>query len=123
MAKRPEIASGHIGVLGVSRGGELALQLGSMYPQIKTVVAFVPANTRHPACCGGGGRFGFNSAAWTWKGMPLAYLRCAERIRRIEAEAEFKRGESKSLRECGPVSDSFHKVLRRGRRGHLGDLN
>ncbi len=44
MASRPEIDANHIGVMGVSRGGELALQLGSMYPQIKAVVAFVPAS-------------------------------------------------------------------------------
>ncbi len=74
MKSRPEIAGDKLGVMGGSRGGELALQLGSMYPQIKTVVAFVPANTRHQSCCSGGGRFGFSSAAWTWKGAPLAYL-------------------------------------------------
>jgi dienelactone hydrolase len=74
MTKRPEIAADRIAVLGGSRGGELALQLGSMYSPIKAVVAFVPANARHPACCGGGGRLGFASAAWTWKGAPLAYL-------------------------------------------------
>ncbi|HTB14379.1 MAG TPA: acyl-CoA thioester hydrolase/BAAT C-terminal domain-containing protein [Bryobacteraceae bacterium] len=74
VATRPEISADRIAVMGVSRGGELALQLGSMYPQIKTVIAFVPANTRHPACCNGGGRLGFASAAWTWKGAPLAYM-------------------------------------------------
>lgn len=74
MKSRPEIAADKIAVMGGSRGGELALQLGSMYPQIKTVVAFVPANTRHQSCCAGGGRFGFSSAAWTWKGAPLAYV-------------------------------------------------
>jgi hypothetical protein len=35
MMQRPEILPGRIGVLGISRGGELALQLGSMYPEIK----------------------------------------------------------------------------------------
>ena len=70
MSKRPEIAAEQIAVMGVSRGGELALQLGSMYPQIKAVVAYVPSNTLNPACCGD------NSVpyAWTWKGAPLAYL-------------------------------------------------
>jgi dienelactone hydrolase len=70
MMQRPEIASDHIGVLGVSRGGELALQLGSMFPDIKAVVAYVPANVRFPACCG-------NTAvpyAWTWHGQPLAFV-------------------------------------------------
>lgn len=66
--QRPEIAADRIAVVGTSRGGELALQLGSMY-QFKAVVAYVPANVRYPACCG-------NTAvpyAWTWKGQPLAY--------------------------------------------------
>jgi dienelactone hydrolase len=88
MAKRPEIAADRIGVMGGSRGGELALQLGSMYPQIKTVVAFVPANARHPSCCGGGGRLGFTSAAWTWKGMPLAYSRGRGGTAAVEHAAE-----------------------------------
>jgi dienelactone hydrolase len=69
MKSRPEVLPDHIGVMGVSRGAELALQLGSMYPLIKAVVAFAPSNVRHRACCGG------NSApyAWTWKGLPLAF--------------------------------------------------
>jgi dienelactone hydrolase len=88
MAKRPEIAPGRIGVMGGSRGGELALQLGSMYPQIKTVVAFVPANVRYPACCNGGGRLGFSSGAWTWKGIPLAYLRLRGKTPAMEQAAQ-----------------------------------
>jgi dienelactone hydrolase len=70
MAQRPEIESDRLAVMGTSRGGELALQLGSMFPQIRAVVAYVPADVRYPACCG-------NTDvpyAWTWKGMPLAYL-------------------------------------------------
>ncbi|HXE09158.1 MAG TPA: acyl-CoA thioesterase/bile acid-CoA:amino acid N-acyltransferase family protein [Acidobacteriaceae bacterium] len=68
MQQRAEIDPARIAVMGTSRGGELALQLGSMYPAIHAVVAYVPANQRYAACCS------FNSgAAWTWKGMPLAY--------------------------------------------------
>ena len=70
MAQRPEVLADHIAVVGTSRGGELALQLGSMYPQIKAVVAYVPANVRFPACCG-------NTPvpyAWTWQGHPLAFV-------------------------------------------------
>jgi len=52
MSHRPEIASDRIAVMGVSRGAELALQLGSMYPVIKAVVAYSPSNARNPACCG-----------------------------------------------------------------------
>jgi dienelactone hydrolase len=71
LMKRPEVEADHIAVLGVSRGGELALQLGSMYPAVKAVVAYVPSNVRYGACCGG------NDVpyAWTFKGKPIGYLR------------------------------------------------
>jgi dienelactone hydrolase len=69
MMQRPEIDPERIAIVGTSRGGELALQLGSMYPQIKAVVAYVPADVRYPACCGNT-RVPY---AWTWKGQPLAF--------------------------------------------------
>jgi dienelactone hydrolase len=68
MMQRPEIDPKRIAVMGASRGGELALQLGSMYPQLHAVVAFVPANVRYPSCCDRS-----FDAAWTWKGQALAY--------------------------------------------------
>jgi dienelactone hydrolase len=70
MMQRPEILPDRIAVVGASRGGELALQLGSMYPEIKAVVAYVPANVRYSSCCGGT-RVPY---AWTWKGEPLSFV-------------------------------------------------
>lgn len=69
MARRPEIGDVRIGVLGTSRGGELALQLGSMFPRICAVVAYVPANVRIASCCRETG-----GPAWTWQGRALAYV-------------------------------------------------
>jgi len=69
MAQRPEIGAGKLAVSGTSRGGELALQLGSMYQRLRAVVAYVPANVRWPACCGIG-----PVPAWTWQGRPLPFL-------------------------------------------------
>jgi dienelactone hydrolase len=69
MMQRPEISPERIAVMGTSRGGELALQLGSMFPQIKAVVAYVAANVRVGACCGNT-RVPY---AWTWQGQPLAF--------------------------------------------------
>lgn len=65
---RPEVAADRLAIVGTSRGGELALELGSIYPAIKAVVAYVPADFRHPSCCDR--PFG---AAWTWKGRPLPW--------------------------------------------------
>ncbi len=75
MKKRPEIRPDRIGVMGTSRGGELALQLGATFPEIKAVVAYVPANVRYPSCCG---ETPFNYA-WTWRGQPLPFVRAFER--------------------------------------------
>jgi dienelactone hydrolase len=69
MMTRPEVIADHIAVLGTSRGGELALQLGSMFPDLKAVVAYVPANVRYPSCCGDT----HFSYAWTWRGRALSY--------------------------------------------------
>jgi len=68
MMQRPEISPDRLAVMGTSRGGELALQLGSMYPQIKAVVAYVPANVRYPSCCRD-----MRVPAWTWQGQALAF--------------------------------------------------
>jgi dienelactone hydrolase len=68
MRHRLEIESDQIGVLGVGRGGELALQLGAMYPHVKAVVAYAPANVLYPS---------YNTEppyAWTWKAQPLPYI-------------------------------------------------
>jgi dienelactone hydrolase len=54
---------------GHSRGGELALQLGALYPQIHAVVAYVPANVRYPSCCDRS-----MGPAWTAGGRALAYV-------------------------------------------------
>jgi dienelactone hydrolase len=72
MARRTEIDPNRLAVAGTSRGGELALQLGSLYTGIKAVVAYVPANVRYPACCGIAAAQG---PAWTWKGNGLAFSR------------------------------------------------
>ena len=69
LSQRKEVAADHLAVMGTSRGGELALQLGSMFPIIRGVVAYVPADVRYASCCRMNG-----TAAWTWQGEALPYL-------------------------------------------------
>lgn len=68
LKSRPDVDPNRIAVMGTSRGGELALQLGSMYPLIHAVVAYVPANVRYPSCCGRP-----LGPSWTLHGEPLAW--------------------------------------------------
>jgi dienelactone hydrolase len=63
----PEVDEGRIAVMGVSRGGELALLLGATYPQIKGVLAYVPSGLVWSALPGDG-------PAWTLGGRPVPYV-------------------------------------------------
>ncbi len=122
MAERPEIDPDHIAVMGVSRGGELALQLGSMYPRIKTVVAYVPADKRHAACCG----FTPRPYAWTWQGSPLGFvaargpnshpemlLKAAIEVERIQGPVLLISGQSDGVWDSSVMADSVVDRLKR----------
>jgi dienelactone hydrolase len=67
LSRQPSVDPNRIGVLGGSRGGELALLLGALYPGIHAVVAYVPSNVVWPGCCDR-----FSPVAWTLGGRPLA---------------------------------------------------
>ena len=121
MMQQPEILPDRIAVLGTSRGGELALQLSSMYPQIRAVVAYVPANVRHAACCGDT-RVPY---AWTWQGLPLAYLpprqiaspeiksQAAIKVEQIHGPVLLISGESDGVWESSAMADDIMSRLKR----------
>lgn len=48
LARQPFVDPDRIGVLGTSRGGELALLLGATYPWVRAVVAMVPSGVTYP---------------------------------------------------------------------------
>ena len=58
--------TGGVGVIGGSRGGELALLLGALFRQVSSVVAIAPSH----AMWGGYSR----SPAWTLNGKGLPYM-------------------------------------------------
>ncbi len=124
LAQRPETAGQKIAVMGTSRGGELALQLGSMFPRIASVVAYVPANVRFPSCCVGIARLPY---AWTWQGQPLAFAlpraRSGEMEMRAEIQVERTRGPilmtSGTDDHVWPSLEMADQVMGRLRRAHF----
>ena len=60
------IDPGRIGIIGSSRGGELALLVASTYSEITCVTGYAPSVFINPGSTGG--------AAWTLNGEPLPYI-------------------------------------------------
>ncbi|MDM0075207.1 acyl-CoA thioesterase/bile acid-CoA:amino acid N-acyltransferase family protein [Variovorax sp. J2P1-59] len=67
MSAQPGVAAKHLAVVGISRGGELALLLGATYPGIRAVVAYVPSGIAWPAYPPTG------HGAWTLNGKEVPY--------------------------------------------------
>ncbi|GAA1346461.1 acyl-CoA thioesterase/bile acid-CoA:amino acid N-acyltransferase family protein [Saccharothrix algeriensis] len=69
--------AGRVGLLGASRGGELALLAASAFPAVRAVVSVVGGGVVTQGI-GPGKRLleklSAEVAAWTWRGRPLPYL-------------------------------------------------
>jgi dienelactone hydrolase len=68
LQRRPEVRAERLAVLGVSRGGELALLLGATFPALTAVVGYVPSGVGHASI----GVLG--APSWTYLGEPVPYL-------------------------------------------------
>lgn len=69
LARHARVDAERIAVIGVSRGGELALLLGATYPRIRAVVAYVPSGFVHGSYPPSG------RSAWTLAGEDIPYKR------------------------------------------------
>ncbi len=67
LAAQPSVDASRIGVIGASRGAELALLLGASYPDLRLVVAYMPSNVVNRGCCDTS-----TQVAWTIGGRPVA---------------------------------------------------
>jgi dienelactone hydrolase len=90
LATQSSVDATRIGVLGTSRGGELALLLGSIYPQLRSVVAYVPSDVVWGGCCDmrneSSWTIGGRAVAWTSPARPndlFARQQAAIRVERI----------------------------------------
>ena len=68
LEQQPGLRKGKVVVLGVSRGGELALQLGATFPNVAAVIAEAPSSVRWA------GLAEDRSAAWTFEGKALPFM-------------------------------------------------
>jgi dienelactone hydrolase len=67
MSVQPSVDRARVGVLGLSRGAELALLLATIYPDFHAVVAYMPSNVVVRGCCDAG-----TPVAWTLGGRAVA---------------------------------------------------
>ncbi|HWD73057.1 MAG TPA: acyl-CoA thioesterase/bile acid-CoA:amino acid N-acyltransferase family protein [Actinomycetota bacterium] len=81
MAVQPEVKGDRIIVVGLSRGGELALQLASMFPRIAGVVAGSPCGIRQAGI--GKRNSDFTKPAWIYGGTALPYVPARFNLRRF----------------------------------------
>lgn len=82
--RQPSVAKDRFGVVGASRGGELALLAASVFPHVKAVVGYTPSGVVWE---GIGDK---QAPAWTFKGKPFPCLRVMEdeKSKRLFLEAQ-----------------------------------
>jgi bile acid acyltransferase/acyl-CoA thioester hydrolase-like protein len=91
-----------------------------MYPQLRAVAAYAPADVRYPACCGNT-RVPY---AWTWQGSPLSYLPLRTESGVMAAQAAIKvelthgpvlliSGESDGVWQSSSMADNVMSRLKR----------
>lgn len=72
MGKQPQVDTNKLAVVGVSKGGELALLLGSTFPEIRSVVAYVPSGVVWQSFTIGASDAPRSS--WSYQGKPLPFV-------------------------------------------------
>src|SRR5215470_16561791 len=70
LLRRDDVAPGTVGVMGASRGSELALWAGALLDTIGAVAAFAPSGVSWAGLDAGGP---VDAPAWTFAGQPLPY--------------------------------------------------
>jgi dienelactone hydrolase len=74
LRRHPSVDASCLGVMGSSRGGELALLLGATFQEIRAVVGYVPSGVGHAGIASAGAETTAPRAAWTYRGAPIPFL-------------------------------------------------
>lgn len=82
MRGRQDVRGDAVAVMGMSRGGELALLLGATFPGVGAVIAYAPSGVLW-------GAVGSDAPAWTYRGEPLPYM--PNRVTEEQAQRLFER--------------------------------
>jgi dienelactone hydrolase len=121
LAAQPSVDAGRIGVLGASRGAELALLLGASYSNIRAVVAYMPSNVVWRGCCDQS-----TPVAWTVGGRPVAAMpppgrrfgldseRAEIQVERIRGAVLLISGKDDGVWESAPMAEKVVARLKRG---------
>jgi dienelactone hydrolase len=120
LAAQPSVDASRIGVLGGSRGAELALLLAAMYPNLRTVVAYMPSNVVWRGCCDM-----TTQVAWTVGGRPVAAMlppgrrmpfdapRVEIPVERIRGAVLLVSGKDDGVWDSAPMAEKIVARLRR----------
>jgi dienelactone hydrolase len=74
LRQRADVGPRGLGVVGRSRGGELALLLGATFPEIGAVVGYVPSGVVHAGISASPVADGAARSAWRYRGQPLPFV-------------------------------------------------
>lgn len=107
MARQERVVGDSLGVIGGSRGGELALLLGATFPQIKAVVGLVPSSLRWIGASSDASEMRRRPPAWTHGGKPLPCL-----SPKANLGALLRYGWSALNRRPIALTPSFHAALK-----------
>jgi dienelactone hydrolase len=69
MCRQPQIESSRLAVVGVSKGGELALLLGATFPAVKAVVGYAASGVVYQ-----GRDMKHQRSSWSWQGKPVPFV-------------------------------------------------
>jgi dienelactone hydrolase len=120
LAAQPSVDRTRLGVVGASRGGELALLLGSIYPDIHAVVAYMPSNVVWRGCCDM-----TTQVAWTIGGRPVAAMpppgrrnpidtaRAEIQVERIRGAILLVAGKDDGVWDSAPMAEKIVDRLKR----------